>query len=1203
MRYRGFPGSGFYGLLGAAVGVFGAVWCAAQAPPRARAGQVEHAQAAAAKVEVSKPVPLGFEPNQGQVRGPGSGRVKFLARGRGYTLFLTSTGATLRLRSRRLDGRSATVGARSQMTKGRGNPNRDSSAYAVLRQELAGASPQTKVVGLDELPGKASYFIGNDPEKWHRNVATYGRVKLAGVYPGIDAIYYGRDGQLEYDFVVAPGANPKAIRLQIGVDGGHHASQGPKRKSLAAASAPFSSRPGTRSKSSDKLHPAGAESAHIGSNGDLVIATEAGEIRLKKLLAYQESLRTHVAERKRLDAHYLLRPVRQAGGKTRYEVSFAIGAYDRTQPLIIDPVLSYSTYLGGSGLDYAYGIAVDAVGNAYITGLTDSLDFPVSHATQDSIGGGTCGTGLDVFPCFDVFVTKLAASGSSAVYSTYLGGSGDDRGTGIAVDSSGNAYVTGYTNSADFPVANAFQPAYSGGNCGSVANPDPCFEAFVAELNASGAALAYSTYLGATGQDLAAGIAVNGAHEATVIGSTSSVDFPTTPGVVQTSYAGGALDAFVTRLDSTGSRPLFSTYLGGSDEDRGLGIAVDEAGDSFVTGSTASKDFPSVRALQPANAGGTCGPVASQTPCADAFVTKLNPTGTAFVYSTYLGGSGGDSGNAIAVDAGGAAYVAGMTASSGFPVTPGSFQQTGGGVSVDAFVTKISPDGSAPAFSTYLGGLGAETAYGIAVDSTGNSYVTGYVQDDAFPVANPIQGSPGGFYDAFVTELNAAGSALLFSTYLGGSGNDTGRGIAVDGAGNATIAGGTFSEDLPTVSAFQPSYGGGSFDAFVAKIGGFGRGALTISGGSFTFADQGVATLSPPQTVTLTNRGGGEAVLSFTLKGDFSQMNNCGKSLAPNASCEIQLQFAPTVMGHRTGDLTVTGEGFDGPPAVQLSGTGVASFTLASVPSGTTVVMGTNTASFAVTASSQFSYSGEVSLGCDGGAPVDCAFNPAVIVPGGASTLTVANLAQSAVSALAFDINGASQNQTATLPITIKISDFTLSSTSPGASVSAGQSATFQLVLAGINGFNQPVTMGCSGAPPQSTCSISPVSLTPSGPGDVSLSVTVTTTARSLGEPRIYGPDTRELVPGYGWQWLILVAFLCIGTARRRKGKLPQVRLAAATIGFFLLLCTSCGGGGGGGGQAVVERNAGTPAGRYDLKVSGTSGQLTRSVTLSLQVN
>lgn len=977
MRSSSRTGCAFRTACWTLVFLRGAAAWGAQAPAGALDPQSRPAERSPAMLRALGRAPMRFEVNAGQVRGQGSEKVKFLARGPAYTLFLTGQQVVLKLRSRsqesvrQLTDRSQTsslqstaesrqfksptdIGSRTTEATFRFS-RRSSLATDVVRMTLEGANPNGQVAGMDELPGKSNYFIGNDPKKWRTNVPNYARVKYRSVYPGVDLVFYGNPGQLEYDFVVQPGADPNLIRLAVSA---------------------VSER---RKKDGDETSP-----LQIAANGDLVVKTATGEVRFRKPVIHQEQF---TVGRSQLTAQDEIRSLnfdaRHSSLVTRHffagrfvllagnDVGIEVAGYDHTQPLIIDPVVSYSTYLGGSGFDYAYGIAVDSSGSAYVTGQTDSLEFPVSDALQKSLGGGTCGTTLDVFPCFDVFVTKLSASGSSVVYSTYLGGSGEDFSKGIALDASGNAYVTGYTDSADFPLLSPFQPNYSGGNCGSAADPVPCFDAFVAKLSSSGSALVYSTYLGGSGQDLAAGVALDAAGEATIVGSTSSRDFPITAGALQTSFAGGTLDAFVTRLDRSGSKAVYSTYLGGGDEDRGQGIAVDAAGNALVTGSTASRDFPTSQALQPAIGGGTCGPLASPVPCTDAFVTQLNTSGTAAVYSTYLGGTGGDAANAIALDASGAAYVAGMTASSDFPVTPGAFQLTGGGTSVSAFAAKIAPQGSSLGYSTYLGGVGQVTANGIAVDSAGNAYLTGFANDASFPVASPTQETSGGFYDAFLTHLNSGGTVVTFSTYLGGSGNDTGQGVAVDEAGNAYLAGGTFSVDFPTQSAFQSLYGGGSFDAFAAKFSALKLSVLALSEPGFTFADQGVSTTSPPQTETLTNTSGAALELSsISASGDFVQTNHCGTTLAPGASCRVQLEFAPTATGNRTGTLTISDDAPDSPQTAALRGNAVVAFSLSATPSDTTVLAGTDSASFVVTAASPFSFKGGVNLTCDVGAPL-----------------------------------------------------------------------------------------------------------------------------------------------------------------------------------------------------------------------------------------
>jgi hypothetical protein len=629
-----------------------------------------------------------------------------------------------------------------------------------LRMSLVGAARKPAVSGLDELPGKSNYFIGKDPSKWRGNVPTYAKVHYRNVYPGIDLVYYGNQRQLEYDLVVTPGADPKKIVLGF--------------------------------KGADKLG--------IDAQGDLVLHTKGGDIRQHKPVVYQEI----GGSRKQIDGRYLI--------KGRNRVGFKLAAYDRGRPLVIDPVLAlaYSTYLGGSFGDEGSGIAVDAAGNAYVTGDTGSINFPTTPGAFNTTTNGQSA---------QAFVTKLDPTGSTLVYSTYLGGSGGASGTGIAVDSQGNAYVTGTTLSTDFPTtAGAFQTTSRGST-----------EVFVTKLDPTGSALVYSTYLGGTGQDTGAGIAVDGSGSTYVTGTTASSDFPTTSGAAQPVFAGpGATvngvsgDAFVTKLDPTGSTLAYSTYLGGADRDVGSGIAVDATGKAYVTGATESVAFPTTPgAFQPIFGGGV-----------DAFVTKIDPTAvgpSSLVYSTYLGGILEDEGSGITVDAAGNAYVTGDTNSVNFPTTAGALQPTFGGGFNDAFVAKLNPSALGPlslVYSTYLGGSAVDVSSAIAVDTGGNMYVTGGTSSPNFPTtAGAFQSTLGGGGDAFVTKIDptAVGpQCLVYSTYLGGSGLDGGAGIAVDAGGNAYVTGetrtGTAADDFPTTAgAFQTTFGG-NMDAFVVKI-------------------------------------------------------------------------------------------------------------------------------------------------------------------------------------------------------------------------------------------------------------------------------------------------------------------------------------------------------------------------------------------------
>ncbi len=671
-------------------------------------------------------LPLFFEANRGQA----DSSVKFLSRGRGYTLFLTTGEAILSLREPEegTQSRSSTVA-----------PDAQSERSTVLRMKLAGANPEPQVTGLEELPGKSNYFQGNDPGKWLTQVPHYARVKYEEVYPGIDLVYYGTNQQqLEYDFVVAPGADPQSIRRRI----------------------------------------EGAAAMTLDEEGTLLLQTGGGEVAWQAPLIYQEL----GGSRKAVDGGYLLLAENQ--------VAFSVGKYDAGKPLVIDPTLNYATYLGGSNADSGTHIAADSSGNAYVTGTTSSsADFPTLNPAQGTFGGGSTdifvtklnaegtaliystflggsnnefsGGGIAVddsgsayitgttastnFPTLnppqgslsglqDAFVTKLSAAGSSLVYSTYLGGSGSvENGRDIAVDDSGEAYVTGFTDSNNFPTISPFQNVNGGGR-----------DAFVTKLNANGTALVYSTYLGGSGDDGGEGIAVDTSGSAFVTGDTSSTTtFPTSDTAPQQSLK-GSQDAFVTKLSADGTALVFSTYLGGTDVDRGQGIAVDIFGNAYVTGITSSLDFPTLNPVQATLGGGV-----------DAFVTKLNLNGTALEYSTYLGGSSNETGTeniAIAVDASASAYVAGTTASTDFPIA-NELQASLAGA-CDAFVTRYSTDGAALAFSTYLGGAGCDQGGNIALDASGFAYVTGDTASTNFPTTeSPLQGSLSGVSDAFVAKI------------------------------------------------------------------------------------------------------------------------------------------------------------------------------------------------------------------------------------------------------------------------------------------------------------------------------------------------------------------------------------------------------------------------------------------------------------------
>jgi hypothetical protein len=848
-------------------------------------------------------------------------------------------------------------------------PNPQPPAPLILRLKLLRANPAAKVIGVNELPGKSNYLTGNDPKKWRTNVPTYGRVRYENIYPGVDLVYYGKKGgQLEYDFVVAPAADPGAIALAIDAGGQVSSKQkaagssqtsevGGSRKvgSVAADYAPRTT-DSTQSKIQNRKSKI-SSSLRIAANGDLIVTTTGGDVRFHKPVVYQtvstvdsrqstaesrsargessqrpanpkseiqnpnSSQRTtddgqrtsanpksEIQNRKLIDGRYIL--------KSDGEVTFEIAPYDRTRPLIIDPVLSYSTYLGGSDMDYANAIAVDPSGNAYVTGYTASIDFPLANPLQSSPGFGVCTDGMANFPCFNVFVTKLNPAGTALVYSTYLGGNSEDYATGIALDASGDAYVTGYTNSTDFPVQNALQAENAGG-----------WDVFVTELSANGASLIYSTYWGGSSDDIGTGIAVDSSGNAYISGYTDSPDFPVTPGALQANYGGGAHNGVVLKFNSGGAKLGYSTFLGGNSDDYGYGVAVDSAGDAYVTGATNSTNFPTVNAFQPNYAGGLCAVAPNTFPCYDAFVAKLNPAGSALIYSTYLGGTGSDYGYAIALDGPSNAYVTGYTTSTNFPTTAGAFQRVFGG-SYDTFVAKLNGAGSALVYSTYLGDPGTQVGYGIAVDSSGHACVTGYNYGGGFPTVNPTQAQNAGFYDAFVCVLNASGSSPDFSTYLGGSLDEVGRGISVDPSGNVYVAGGTFSLDFPITSgSFQPAYGGGPYDAFVTKFYLGLAPVVNLSPTSYNFGSQLIGTTSSAASITLTNPGNAKlnitsVSIAGTNSGDFAETNTCGASVAEGASCTLSVTFTPTVAGSETATLTITDNASPATQTVNLTGTG-----------------------------------------------------------------------------------------------------------------------------------------------------------------------------------------------------------------------------------------------------------------------------------------
>jgi hypothetical protein len=754
-------------------------------------------RAPAARAPQSSPVrsnfaalPLAFEANQGQT----DPQVKYMARGDGYTVFLTPNDTVFALHSSSPASQSA---AHSSNGVDRLHARlAQKQTTASISMKLEGGNPQPSISAQNELPGHSNYFIGRDPSQWRTGVKQFGRVSYQEVYPGVDMAFHGQQRELEFDFIVAPGASPAPIAFDV----------------------------------------AGAGKISADADGNLVLASKVGNVLLHKPVAYQEKNNT----RQPVDARFVV----QANNK----IGFTVGNYDRSRELVIDPSVTYATFLGGTAYDEAYAIAIDSSGSAYVTGETASTNFPTPGGLYKALQGGG----------YDAFVSKISPDGTTLDYSTYVGGTGGDSGNAIAVDGSGNAYVAGATNSVSgsFPItAGVVQASPQGG-----------FDGFVLELNSTGSALTFCTYLGGTGDDFAHGIAVD-TSGVYVVGATASNNFPGIAATgFQTTISGGpgSSNGFVAKLNTSGTASSYFSYLGGGNGDFASAVAV-ASNQAYVTGGTlnASGNFPLKNALQPLCGGAVNG---CSSNAYDAFVTVVDSTGSVLVYSTFLGGTASDEGFAIAVDGSGDAYVAGSTQSStNFPLVS-ALQKNFGSASQQAFVSEINPGGTALVYSTYLGGSFTQAATGIAVDGSKNAYVTGATTSTDFPSVNPTQPKIGGGTDAFVSEIAAGGASLLFSTYLGGAQNEnmaavTGNpigAIAVDSAGaNIYVAGNTASSAFPvSANPAQKTYGG-SVDAFVAKYatGGTSTAGFTITNGALSNPSGSPGVLANA-TITVTSTGG-----------------------------------------------------------------------------------------------------------------------------------------------------------------------------------------------------------------------------------------------------------------------------------------------------------------------------------------------------------
>jgi hypothetical protein len=1099
-------------------------------PMALAATDASNAQSMAAPGPTAAPayrrLPLTFEKNQGQT----ASDVKFLSRGRGYTAFLTAGSLVLSLRPGTTAPESAVAGT---------------GKSATVRLALAGAATNPAVVGENPQPGRINYFLGNDPAKWHTNVPTYASVRYKNVYPGIDLVYYGSHRELEYDFEVLPGSDPRKIQFEI----------------------------------------QGANQIDLDTEGNLVLKVGAGELRLQCPVVYQQINGQHAA----VDGAYVL--------TDSTHVAFEISNYDSSKPLVIDPVLLYATYLGGSGTDQATGIAVDSSRSVYLAGYTSSINFPLTTLGSLSQNAN------------HVFVAKLDSAGANLIYADYIGGNSEDYGQALVLDSANEVYVTGATASSNFPAVHAYQAQ----------QPGP-YTGFLTKVSADGSSLLYSTYLGGNTFDQPASIAIDSLGQVHVAGYTMSENFPVANAYQAAAPAnqGGVygIYGFLTKFSANGSSLVYSTYVAGSTVaaqncsgtpcypaaySAVSAVAVDANDNAYVDGTTNTNNFPATSGAY----------LASNSTTQDAnvgFVSKFNSAG-GLAYSTYFYPTSGNpvGMSAIAVDGTGSAYVTGAADSDGtFPITttgicdPSMYQF---GCSY-AFVTKFDPTGSTLLYSTFLGPNNYASPQAIALDSSNDAYVLASTTSPSFQTSNAIEAYTNQS-DLLVVELDAAASTQLFSTYLGGSGNDTPAGMALDSFGNIYLTGSTVSSDFPvTQGAFQSLYGGNT-DAFVAKIGPGTTSAVAMNPNALQYSAQNVGTTSQSQPVQLRNMSSTAlAISSIAVTGDFGETDNCGTGLPAAGSCTLSVTFTPTVAGARTGSLQINDAATGSPQVVSLNGTGLgASVSLAptSLTFSSTSV-GVSTSSQPVTLSNQGNATLNISNIQSTGDYSQTNNCLSTLAAGSSCAVNVTFTPTAAgVRTGSLSINDGASGSPQTVALSGAGADFSLASTAPSASVNPGSTATYTVTVAPVSGsFSSQVSLACSGAPALTTCNLSSSAVTP-GANTATVTVTITTTASSSAEAMPMTPAGRmpaNAGPVYAvWmnlQGFALFGVLLVGSKLRKK---ILALIGVAVIGGLLFL-TACAGGTGIGKQS----QQGTTPGTYTVTVAGTSGSLQHSLPLTLIV-
>jgi hypothetical protein len=1111
-------------------------------------------------------LPLSFEENVGQT----AQEVRYVSRGSGYELFLTPQEAVLGLRAPVTYDwsplhRHETLKAIHAAARAR--------TMTAIRMQFEGANPSAQISATDRLAKRTSYFIGSDPRKWHTDIRSFARVKYTDIYPGVDLVFYGNHGKLEYDFVVAAGADPKAIRLRF----------------------------------------EGARKVRIGAHGDVLLGVTGGEVALQKPLVYQ----VVKGERREIAGSYRLRK--------GHRVSFTVSDYDRNSPLILDPVLNYSTYLGGSsddGVAPGMGIAVDSAGNAYVAGFTFSIDFPTTAANALNAGP------LTTNPAGAAFVTEMNPTGTAEIYSTYLTGTtGAITGalaTAVALDSTGKIYVTGQAYSPDFPTtANALKQSPNA--------PDTIGTSFISKIDPtlSGAAsLVYSSYIGGTNGtlgDFGNGIAADASGNAYVVGISYSspgaalADFPVTANAFQSTLNTVNGNAFLTRIDTTQSGAaslIYSTYLGGAGAnagaagglgfgDEGFGVTVDTSSNAYIAGATSSTDFPTT-----ANAFRTTVPTNNAKDA--AFVARIDTTksgAASLIYSTYLGGEALDAGLGIGLGPNSPnnvplAYVTGVTESLAFPTVPaGAFQKNNPATGNSAaFVSLIDTGGTGSTsltYSTFLGGSVNTTGVGIRADAQGNAYVGGATASLNFPVTagafEPV--FPAGATGAgFLSKLNPGGNGaadLVYSTFFGGSGANSNPdqiyAVAIDTAtpANAYITGHTFSTaatfPIFPAGAFQKTLNGNS-DAFIAKL--TLIPTLVVSPTSLSFGTISMPNTSPAQTVTLTNNT--NATIAFTsatftngtpaaATTDYAvSANTCAAGIpagtSPANQCTVSVTFKPSVVGAETATLLLTDGDSTSPQSVSLTGTGAAAgapgITLAPSPlpfggemltttGGPKTVTLTNTGTAALTINS-IAASGDYAETSTGATA--CPIAPATLAAGGVCDINV-TFTPTAVGlrpAASLTVTDNAAGSPHTVALTGTGWDFSLAGPAQAPpAITTAAPGKFNITMTPLGTFNQNVALTCAVTPAaaDATCTVASPVIAADGVTVQSAAVTVTTTAMMVPPGSVPTPPVsiRQVVP------LILACLLLLLLPRTKR---LQVRLGMAGAMLLLVILAGCSGPG-----------------------------------------